>query len=244
MAILHHINAYLSENYLTDGTSDDYKACIVNKRTLNIRQICESSINRGRAGVSVDVMQLSVEMFLKEMANSLYDGYKVDTGWFMAEPEIRGLFDKSEKLFSREKHSILFRFNQGAKLRAGISSIDMNVLEFCEEPAIILKVTDEKSGSVNDLLTPGCHLTVAGSKIKVAGHDTANGICFFNTVMQIRTAVKPSDIAINTPSELVFMIPELVPGEYVLEIATQFAPDGALLEEPFTTVFDKILSVE
>jgi len=244
MAILHKIKAYLYDNTLTKDNPNDYIARTISERSLNVKQICETAANRGGADVSAAAMQHATELFLKEMAYQLCDGYSVNTGYFTASTLIRGVFDSPKETFNPEKHSILFQFNQGEKLRAEIPNIEVNILGVADAQAEILQVTDVKSGSVNDLLTPGRNLKITGNKIKIAGTDAANGIFFVDTTTQTRTAIEPDDLVTNNPSELIIIVPPLPAGKYTLEVVTQYAGGMILLKEPRTAVFDKALTVQ
>ena len=242
MPILHKIKAYLYDNYLTKDNPNDYIARTVSERSLSVKEICESAANRGGADVSAAAMTHAVDLFLKEMAYQLCDGYSVNTGYFTASTQIRGVFNSPTETFDSQKHSILFQFNQGEKLRAEIPNIEINVLGVADPSAAILQVKDIKTGTLNDLLTPERNLRITGSKIKVAGDNPAVGVYFIDTVTQARTAVDPSDMVTNNPSELIVIIPALPSGSYTLEVVTQFAV-GSLLKEPRTASFDKVLTV-
>ncbi|MDR2286614.1 MAG: DUF4469 domain-containing protein, partial [Prevotellaceae bacterium] len=109
--------------------------------------------------------------------------------------------------------------------------------------AVITQVTDVKTGSINDLLTPNRNLKIAGHKIKIAGDNAANGIYFVNQATAERTKVDDSDIAINNPSELIVIIPQLPAGTYQVEVTTQYSA-GIFLKEPRVTLFDKALTVQ
>jgi hypothetical protein len=63
--------------------------------------------------------------------------------------------------------AFLFQFNQGEKLRAEIPNIEINILGVADASSAILQVTDVKSGTINDLLTPGRNLKISGNKIKL-----------------------------------------------------------------------------
>jgi hypothetical protein len=243
MAILHKIKAYLYDNLLTKDNPNDYIARTVSERSLGVKQICEAAVNRGGADVSAAAMEHAVELFLKEMAYQLCDGYSVNTGYFTANTNIRGVFDSPTESFNTAKHNILFQFNQGEKLRAEIPNIEVNILGVADASAMILQVTDVKSGSVNDLLTPDKNLKISGNKIRVAGDNPANGIFFVDTATQSRTAVEASDIVVNNPSEVIVIIPSLKAGTYTLEIVTQYTSGNNLLKEPRTAAFEKTLTV-
>ena len=243
MAILHKIKAYLYDNALTKDNPNDYIARTVSERSLNVKQICEAAVNRGGSDVSSASMQHATELFFKEMAYQLCDGYSVNTGYFTASTLIRGVFDSPTETFNSAKHTILFQFNQGEKLRAEIPTIEVNILGIADASSAILQVTDVKSGSVNDLLTPNRNLKISGNKIKIAGEDAANGVYFVDTTTQARTAVDATDIVTNNPSEVIIVTPALAAGTYTIEVVTQYA-QGSLLKEPRTAGLEKILTVQ
>jgi len=240
--ILHKIKAYLYDNSLTKDNPNDFIARTVSERSLSVKQICESAVNHGGTDISASAMEHATELFLKEMAYQLCDGFSVNTGYFTANTQIRGVFDSPSETFNSEKHSILFQFNQGEKLRAEIPNIEINILGVADASSAILQVTDVKSGSINDLLTPGRNLKISGTKIKVGGDNPGNGIYFVSTDTNTRTKVEESDVVVNNPSELIVIIPTLPAGTYKLEIVTQQS-GSTLLKEPRTAAFEKVLTV-
>ncbi|WP_294314393.1 DNA-binding domain-containing protein [uncultured Chryseobacterium sp.] len=242
MPVLHKIKAYLYDNVLTPDPND-FIARTISERSLNVKQICEASVNRGGADVSAASIEHAVELFLKEMAYQLCDGYSVNTGYFTAGTQIRGVFSSAAESYNPQKHNILFQFNQGDKLRAEIPNIEISILGVAQSDAIILEAKDVKSGTIYDLLTPGKNLKIKGSKIKITGDNAANGIFFVETSTQTRLPVDASDIVINNPSEVILIIPDLPAGTYTLEIVTQYG-NGSLLKDPRTASLDKILTVE
>jgi hypothetical protein len=244
MSILHKIKAYLYDNYLTKDNPNDFIARTVSERSLNVKQICEAATNRGGADVTSAAMEHATELFLKEMAYQLCDGYSVNTGYFTAGTLIRGVFDSPSETFNSQKHTILFQFNQGEKLRAEIPNIEINILGVADASGVIIQVIDVKSGTVNDLLTPGKNLKISGSKIKVAGDNPANGIFFVDTSTSARTQVEASEIVTNNPSELIVVIPALPTGTYALEVVTQYAGGSTMLKEPRIAELEKDLTVE
>ncbi|WP_042723129.1 DNA-binding domain-containing protein [Flavobacterium sp. B17] len=241
--ILHKIKAYLYDNVLTKDNPNDFIARTTSERSLNVQQICLSAANRGGADISASAMEHATELFFKEMAYQLCDGYSINTGYFTAGTTIRGVFDSPSETFNKDKHSIIFQFNQGEKLRAEIPNIEVSILGVAESSAVILQVTDVKSGSVNDLLTPGRNLKIVGSKIKVSGDDASVGVYFVDATTQARTKVDPSDIVTNNPSEVMVIIPALPAGTYTIEVLTQYS-GSQTLKEARTATLDKQLTVE
>lgn len=242
MAVLHKIKAYLYDNLLTKDKPNDFIARTISERSLNVKQICNEAVNRGGADVSAAAMEHATELFLKEMAYQLCDGFSVNTGYFTASVTIKGVFDSPTENFNPHKQNLMFRFAQGDRLRAEIKNIEVSILGVADTAAIILQVEDKKSGSINDLLTPGRNLKIIGQKIKIAGDNPANGIVFVNIDTAVSTPVSSDDIVVNNPSEVLVVIPDLDVGAYRLEITTQYT-SGSFLKEPRTAIFDKELTV-
>ena len=243
MPILHKIKAYLYDNLLTKDNPNDFIARTISERSLGVKQICEIAVSRGGADVTAAAMEHATDLFLKEMAYQLCDGYSVNTGYFTAGTQIRGVFESPTETFNGQKHSILFQFNQGEKLRAEIPNIEISILGVADASSAILQVKDVKTGTVNDLLTPGHAIKISGSKIKVAGDDASNGIYFVNTDTNARKQVELSDIVTNNPSGLIIIVPALPAGTYKLEVVTQFTANSILLKDPRTAAFEKVLTV-
>jgi len=108
---------------------------------------------------------------------------------------------------------------------------------------MIDQVINVKTGSVNDLLTPGKSLRIYGFKIKVAGDHPDNGVYFINQTSNERTKVPNDEFITNNPSEVVVEIPELPAGTYKLQITSQFSSSAVLLNDPRSFILDRVLTV-
>jgi hypothetical protein len=239
---LHTIKCYLYDNVLTEDPND-FIARVASERSLNVKDVCNAAVTRGGADVSAAAMEHAVNLFLKEMAYNLCDGFSINTGWFTAAAHVRGVFNSPEEHFDKAKHTLSFDFVQGAQLRKELDTVTVDILGIADASLSIAQVTDVKTGSVNDLLTPERNLKIAGSKLKIAGDNPENGVYFVHQTTQARTKVDASDIVNNNPSELIIVVPALAAGTYKLEVTTQYSPGTVLLKEPRTAVFDKILTV-
>ena len=240
--VFHTIKANLYENFLTDNP-DDFSAKVISERTLGVREICTMAIKRGGAPSTVDAMEVNATLFLKEMAYQMMDGFAVNTGYFTANAQVRGVFNNRNEAFNPKKHSVLFRFNQGDLLRKEIPNIQVQVMGVGETGIIISHVVDSKTGSVNDLLTPGGVLKIKGGKLKIAGDHPEVGV-FFEDEAANRTQVEMNDIIMNKPAELMVQIPALPAGKYRLAIRTQFSGSSTLLKDVRVNIYEKVLTVE
>jgi hypothetical protein len=175
----------------------------------------------------------------------LCDGFSVNTEWFVASPHVRGGVNNPGEKFNKDKHTVVFEFHKGILLRKELENILVDFFGVAETGTQIEQVTDVKTGSVNDLLTPNRNLKIAGDNVKLSGDNVVNGIYFINTATAECTKVDEMDIVTNNPSELIVVIPDLPAGTYPLEVTTQFSGNSkAPLKEPRSVIFEKALTVQ
>ncbi|MDR1408236.1 MAG: DUF4469 domain-containing protein [Tannerella sp.] len=239
---LHRLKAWLYPNLLTKEDPNDYVARVESERSLSVDDICESAVTRGGADIPAASMAHAVNLFLKEMAYRLCDGFAVNTGWLTGAASIRGNFKKGET-YDPAKHTVLFEFHQGSLLRKELENVSVEILGVADSGAVIDRVVDAKTGSVNDVLTPNRNLKIFGQKIRIAGDKTEEiGVYFISLGTADPQKVDDSDIVVNNPSELIVVIPQLSAGPWQLQVVTQFTT-GSPLKEPRTALFDKTLTV-
>lgn len=239
----HTIKAYLYDNLLTPDPND-FVARVSSERSLSVADICHSAATRGGADVSDAAMSHAVELFLKEMAYRLCDGFAVNTGYFTAVPVVRGVFLNPNETFDPQRHTLQFQFTQGELMRREIEDVEVKIMGVAETGLYIGQVEDMKSRTVNEVLTPGFNLRVTGTKLRVVGDKPGVGIFFRETVTNTATKVDEADIVINNPSELMIIIPALPAGTYQLEVTTQYSTGNKLLKEVRSAVFDRPLTVK
>jgi hypothetical protein len=244
MANIHHqIKAYLYDNALTLDNPNDFTAKVNSERSLTVKQTCETAVSRGGADISASSMEHAVNLFHKELAYQLCDGFSVNAGWYMAGMKIKGTFQGPDEQFDPKKHSIVFEFRQGDLLRKELNSVAVNILGVADSGLRITQVTDVKTGSVNGIITPNRNLKISGAKLKIAGDAEINGVYFIRKDNGERIKVDITDIVINNPSELIIVIPELAAGDYQVEVVTQYA-GNIPLKESRSFIFSKLLTVE
>jgi hypothetical protein len=242
--ILHKIKAWLYRNLLTQDNPDDFIARVISERSLNVGEICESAVTRGGADISADAMEHAVNLFHKEMGYRMCDGFSVNTGWYTGGLRIHGGFNSPIETYNSEKHTLSFEFHQGALLRKELETVTVEILGVAESGMLIAQVTDVRTDTVNDLLTPNRNLKIVGDKIRIAGDSDVNGVFFTNQETRERIKTDVSDIVVNNPSSLIIVIPRLAQGTYLLEVTTQYSGNSQRpLKEPRTAVFDRPLTV-
>jgi hypothetical protein len=91
------------------------------------------------------------------------------------------------------------------------------------------EASDKRTGSVNDLLTPGRNAKISDGKLKVEGTDPSYGVYFVNETDGVRVKVDPADIVENVNALL--LIPALPVGSYRLEVTTQYGGNARPLRK-------------
>ena len=242
--VLHKIRVNLYENLLTDN-SNDYSAKVISECSLNVKEICQMAVKRGGAATTAEAMKYNVMLFLKEMAYQLMDGYSINTEYFVANAQVRGVFDSPNEQFDPKKHSLLFRFNQGEILRKEIPNVAVQVMGVGNTDILISQIVDTKTGSVNNLITPNGNLRIKGGRLKITGEDPQVGVYFKRENEEQTVRIESNDIVVNNPSELIVVIPQLEKGRYQLVVCNQYGGNSQqLLKTPRTTVFERVLTVE
>jgi hypothetical protein len=88
-------------------------------------------------------------------------------------------------------------------------------------------VEDKNTGAINSKLSPGHGVQISGKDIKIAGTDSLIGIHIIDEAGNGVT-VPAGDILENGPTKLLFICPPLSPGEYTIQISTQYKSEAHL----------------
>ncbi|WP_251622014.1 DNA-binding domain-containing protein [Odoribacter lunatus] len=175
--------------------------------------------------------------------NKLLAGFSVGTGVFYAYPSVSGVWYDKNETFDEKKHKVSVNFQLSAALREGIKQVGVEVLGVSSAGPEISGVTDTWTGELNGLITPDEVVTVKGRNIQIAGEDEGNGIRFIRVDDNSVIPVDMRRLTVNNPSSLSFRVPKLTPGDYHLELTTQYSAGGSLLKQARTTRFEKVLNV-
>ncbi|MDR2419456.1 MAG: DUF4469 domain-containing protein, partial [Treponema sp.] len=165
-----------------------------------------------------------------------------NTSWYNASTHIKGVFTSPTEAFDPAKHTVAVEFRQGVELRRELGLVSVNIMGKAESGFFISEVVDLRTGSVNDLVTPGRNAKINGGKLKIEGDDPACGVYFVNQADGSRVKVDAADIVENVNAHLLIIVPALATGTYQLEVSTQFA-GGHTLKEPRVVVFERLLTV-
>lgn len=175
--------------------------------------------------------------------NKLLSGYSVGTGVFYAYPSVSGVWRDKNETFDDGRHKVGVNFQLSAALREGVKQVGVEVLGVSSAGPEISGVTDTWTGELNGLITPDEVVSVKGRNIQIAGENEGNGIRFIRVDDNSVIAVDMRRLTVNNPSSLSFRVPKLEPGDYYLEVTTQFSSSNSVLKQARTSRFERVLNV-
>jgi hypothetical protein len=167
-----------------------------------------------------------IQLFLRECAQAVSEGYNVVTGLFHATLGFNGTVYAKDLGHNVPAGQVNARIalTQGGYAREAISDLTLSIVE---QPAptgpVIQSVTNPVAG-LADTLDTGAMTLIQGMRIAVRG-DRTDGIGVYFTPLDGKTdAVRiPADqLSPNTPTRLQFVLPSgVTPGEWKVKVATQ-----------------------
>jgi hypothetical protein len=226
--VWNHIRVKLHPNYLPQ-VEGNYVARTDKVACLNISDICAALKNRaGYSKVEQNEMAEYVSKFLEEAVYQLCNGYRINLGFFSVFPNIGGTFESERDTLDPEKNPLSFRFRMEKPLRNLIKHIAIDIDGPAGERAFIKHFVDKDTHSKDSLYAPGNLFNIIGKKIKIAGDSDDCGV-YFVPVDEPAKAVKVERLAINHPSMIAGVIPEVGNQQARIEIRTQYSGSNIIL---------------
>lgn len=237
------LNVSLYDNPLTPET-DDYTGKVqlngvFSNETIAARIVQERT--EYRLETIVNILNLADDV----KRTALASGYAVNDGVAQMYPSVSGRFVGTQAQFDSKLHSVGVTLTASAALRAAIANTTVVVQGVATTGPVVNKVTDVYTAQDNVSITPGRNLKIAGQRLKVVGDDPAVvGVWFVSAANEAqRTKVDSRDLVDNNPSLITIIAPALAPGDYYLEVVTQFSTGNAITKEPRNYRFEVSLNV-
>ena len=235
------IDYILKPNKLT-REGKKLSAQVINTRSYTFDDIAKHLI-RHNTGLSSSVIYGLWEGIKDAVEEFVSEGASINTELFNVHASIRGVFDGMDDGFDSSRHQIRLNLQPGLMLRAIPKKLKVRKFN-PEAQSMIFSVTDIKSGSVNDTLTPGKNIRIIGKRLKIDGTDPACGLYFIpvdNSEQQVK--IELSEVVVNKPSEIIAVVPKLKKGNWNLRVVTQFSRGKQCLKVPYHMTFEKHLNV-
>lgn len=226
----HTLKGWLVDNAVTADDKEDKILMLESAGSLTMADIIEE-MKKEDTGLRTETLEHALKLFNRVTTDLLLNGFAVNTGLFHAVPQFRGVIENGA--WNPEKNSIYVSFTQDKELREAIAETSVNILGDKASGMYISGVKDAATQATDGSMTPGRNFIVTGRLLKVAGGEEGVGITLTPEGDASPVVIEPDMLAVNNPSQLVFLIPaELPSGIYMLTITTQYTGGDKFLKAP------------
>lgn len=187
-----------------------------------------SEIMDVKPGLERETVEAVLRLEQRIIKKLTLNGLRINNGLFSAVASPKGYGGNT---WDSTKNKINIKLTQGAEWRESIQNTTINVLGPKAEVMYIDKVTDVNQ---EPELQAGKVAIVTGNYIKINGTNDGIGLFIISSDGEKRQIAKEM-IAVNKPKTITFVVPaDLNPGEYILQIITQYVSSSTLRKEPRT----------
>lgn len=227
--IKYQINVQMMDNTLTADDPNDKIFSVVSNGTADKERIV-SEMMAVNPGLERETLRMVLDLENRVVKRLVLSGMRVNNGLVEMAAQCRGVVHGTA--WDPQVNSLYVNVNQGKELREAIAATTVNVVG--EKGATMYFSTGTSVGHSDDpsfVANAGLPFTLTGRNIKLAGDDKAVGITFTDD-KGATTRVADNMVAVNQPSQLIFVVPaSLSEGTYTLTVTTQYNP-GRLLKSP------------
>jgi hypothetical protein len=234
------IHYVLADNRLTTLNPNDRSARPVDVISITSKEIAKllAEANEGISEPEVLAMMAAERELIKKL---VLQGHSINSELFNIHFAIPGTYNDDE----RPKEAVI-RVTPTKQLEEIAKQIPLQLVKTPTQLQID-RVHDVNSDTTNQFLSVGGAVKVFGVNVRVVGEEP--GVCAEFISEEDPEAIYPVPTARmieNNPSELVFLVPQMVVGELVkLRITTQFSGNTKNpLNKPRSTTFDRVFTVK
>lgn len=209
------ISYVLAENNLTDEPNS-YVARVQPTGTAELENVIQRMIERGSTVTKADILSV-LEEYYSAIESMVLEGMNVNTPMVNYSASIKGIFNGATDSYDPSRHQVAGVVNSGKRYRKTVRERAQTTKREARKPTPNLVVyVDVNSGERDSLLTPGGMGQIIGHRLKFDPADPAQGI-FLIAANGVEARIPT--VGKNTPGELMFLIPPMLPaGEYTLQV--------------------------
>lgn len=188
-------------------------------KTVTLDEFMQDLVDEG-TGLTRPQALAYFEKMTQLVKGYLEQGFFVSTPLFRFRTSITGIFDVNNTFFNRKIHKINVCATPGIKVRKiKLEKPPIKVNASYKTP-VIYKYIDHGSNETNSICTSKQIATLSGHELTFDKSDLRQGI-FFESVAHPDRKFRASLYSRIKPSEIIFMTPELEPGEYKIIIYSE-----------------------
>jgi len=238
-------NALIVELYdlaITPGSNKRFGK-VLTKRFLKEDDLIKIAVSR-RTELNTSTLRSAMDMLHEIAMEELLNGASVNFGPGIFKLAVNGAFTAEKPEWNSEEHKIVLQVTPTTQLYQMMEKVEVKVRGMASVSTCINTVRELPNGKINESLTRGNAVELMGVKLKIAGDNPANGITLTNTASGKITAIPAGRVVENLPKNIIFILPETMePGDYQLELTTQYSNGSTLTKQPRSYRFNTILKV-
>lgn len=212
----------LLDNQLTTDP-DDYRAVVQTTEVLGEDDLINDMTSRGSTATKTDVLAV-LEEYKAAIERAIADGKRINTDLVNVYPSIRGVFDGNGDSYDATRHAVRVNVSSGVRLREATRGVSLEKVRAGETGPLLDHYHDTLADEIDGLVTPGGGARITGGNLKVREVDGA-GVYFVDSE---GNATEAPNLMRNKPGDLIFLVPQLAPGDYALEVRTASTDNGTL----------------
>ena len=174
--------------------------------TLTLDQIIDRMMERHPIGGRPAALAV-LNGFFAVCQDRLLEGYNLTTPLFNTRVNVKGTFDGPDDGYQPGRNTVHFSASAGTALSKALESAQVEKLENQARIGSATQVVDVATGAISTTLTRGGMARLTGNRLKI-GAAADEGLFL---ILPDGTAVPITQLAINKPSELVFLVPTTGP---------------------------------
>lgn len=207
------IKYYLKSNPITPDPNDQ-SARVVTGKVHDVASITKEMLKRGSTITEADILAV-LKVFFEVTADEVAEGNNVNLPLVNIRPSISGVFTSITDSFDASRHVKRASVSAGILLTQKMTEANVEkVTQSIVTPSLI-QFLDVNTQNTNSSLTAGGIGQIVGDELKFNAANPLEGIFF---IAADNSATQATIIASKTEGKLVFSIPALSPGNYILEV--------------------------
>lgn len=223
----------LEEYLMTVDVQEDYVARMKTRRPLVSEDLINEIIAE-RTDIRPDTLRMCAGLLDDKLIEKVCDGHIVTTATATYVPTIPGVFMGTSGIVDPAKNMAMINITPSMKMREALKSVKLKFSNYVRSMggARIGLVRDVTTGKTDGTITPGGMVDVTGNKIRcVEGKEGGNWAVRFLKADTMEEAATVTLLGINDPKRLMFNVPTLEDGAYILQIETYFSNSAVLLRQ-------------
>ena len=229
------LTAYQTSFSSTAG--DYYLRVKTMPNTLGIEEL--STEIASRLNVSKPLVQSVLETERDVVIDAVGSGYIVNNGFCIVQASCQGVLYKSDLAKAVVGENIRV-YAQCQATQSFLNALKECDVELFKQPAVVGpwltdaygQTYDESGALVRIQPERGKNIVLTGTNLKVVGTDPSIGVTFTSVTNPETTVSIPlSDITINQPQKLVFVLPTgVTDGQWDVTVTTQYGSGGKVIK--------------